>query len=150
MRRCFRSLLTLLLSMALLLLCGVVYAGITQPSSGGGAAPKTVTISSGVLASGASANGDATDWFDLGSIFRVRFTSTASSCVDVQLFGRDTKLSADRVYYVYHADGQTATWYDRIGVGYADLDGTKELHWTVTNCGAASTTVSLVVDGVGK
>lgn len=145
----------LLLSTLLLsgLLPGVASGGIWQPSSGGGgggAAPVTATISSGVLAAGAEATGDATGWFDLGSIFRVQVASTASTCVDVALYARATKLTADRVYWAYHLDGVTATWVDRIGVGYADEDSTTELHWRITNCGPVATTVTLTVDGVGQ
>jgi hypothetical protein len=144
------STLTLLPLFLSLLLPGVATAGIWQPSSGGGgAAPITKTIS-GAIAAGASATGNTTDFFDVGSIFEVWFTSTASSCVDVEFFRKDTMLAADRVYYVYHADGLTSAWQDLVGTSYRDEDGTTELHWRITNCGAAISTVSLTVYGVGE
>ncbi len=143
--------LTLFSLLLALLLPAGAGAGIWQPSSGGGgAAPVTATISSGVLAAGAEATGDEGSWFDLGSIFRLQVASTASTCVDVELYAKDTKLDADRVYYAYHLDGATATWVDRIGVGYSDDDASAELHWRITNCGAVATTVTLTVDGVGQ
>lgn len=139
------------LLLALLLCGGVAWGGIWQPSSGGGgAAPITATISSGALAAGAESTGDEGSWFDLGSIFRLQVASTASTCVDVELYAKDTKLDSDRVYFAYHLDGATATWVDRIGVGYSDDDASAELHWRITNCGAVATTVTLTVNGVGQ
>jgi len=135
---------------ALSLLAVLSTAGIWQPSSGGGgAAPITKTVS-GAIAAGASSSGNVTDWMNVGSIFEVRMTSTASACVDIELFRKDTLLAVDRVYYVFHADGQTAAWQDLIGTSYRDEDGTKELHWRLTNCGAAVSTVTLTVYGVGQ
>jgi len=103
-----------------------------------------------VAANGGSETIDVTGWFGEGVILHLRLAAQSATLrTTVELFGRDTLASEDRMYRAVDVDAHTSTYEDRVPFWYRDLDQSGELHVKITNNGTVASAYTLEAVGMG-
>lgn len=100
-------------------------------------------------AGGGTATGDASSWFNLGIVHRLRIVANGNTTMANIEFFADASRTA-RLYFAEAVNAFTAAWDDGTPWTYRDADATSKLHYKITNNGANASTFTITIQGIGE